>query len=120
MQTKKEIGEYYEQGARQYLEQKGLAFIAKNQRFKMGELDLIMKEGACIVFIEVKFRKNTFYGGAIGSISAKKKQRLLHAAYLWLRKNKLSSTHTQYRFDAVIIEGKIENIHWFKNILVEG
>ncbi len=120
MRTKKEIGDHYEHSARQYLEKKGLVFIAKNQRFKTGELDLIMKDGACFVFIEVKFRQNTFYGGAIGSISSKKKQRLLQAAYLWLKKHHHSGTHTQFRFDAVIIEGKIDNTLWVKNILVEG
>ncbi len=120
MRTKKEIGDHYEQSARQYLEQQGLVFIAKNQRFKRGELDLIMKEGACFVFVEVKYRQNTFYGGAIYSISNKKKQRLLQAAYLWLKNNHYSSSHTQFRFDAVIIEGKIDNTLWVKNILVEG
>lgn len=118
--NKRTIGEHYEQFARQFLEQQGLKFIAQNQHYKTGELDLIMRQNACIVFVEVKFRKNTSFGGAAYSISKQKKRCLLQTAYLWLQRHNYSTTQTQYRFDAIIIEGKISNTHWFQNILVEG
>ncbi len=118
--TKKSIGDYFEKRARQYLESQGLKFIAQNVRYRGGELDLIMRYQECFVFIEVKYRKSNNFGGAISSISSHKKRRLLQTAYNWLRDNKLSATHSQYRFDAVIFNGDAINIHWIQNIITEG
>ncbi len=118
--TKKAIGDYYEKHARQYLEAKGFKFIDQNVRYQGGELDLIMKNKECFVFIEVKYRKSNRFGGAISSISSQKKRRLLQTAYNWLRDHKLSATHSQYRFDAVIFNGDASNIHWIQNIITEG
>lgn len=118
--NKKQTGDHYEEQAKRYLVRHGLIPLDKNARFKAGELDLVMREGNCIVFIEVKFRKQTHFGGAAAAISATKRQRLLKAAYLWLGQNGLSATHTEFRFDAVTFEGDVNSVNWVKNIEIEG
>lgn len=78
-----------------------------------------MQDGTCLVFVEVKFRKNTRYGGAAASITMHKKRSLLKTAYLWLQQQRRSATHTEFRFDAVIFEGDENAINWIKNFLSE-
>lgn len=114
--NKKETGFLYEQHACRFLKRQGLSVLDKNARVKYGEIDIIMQDGSCIVFVEVKFRKNLRFGGAISSISSKKQHCLLKAAYLWLSKNNLSAIHTQFRFDAVIFNGDEDAVNWLKNI----
>ncbi|NGN98200.1 YraN family protein [Grimontia sp. S25] len=118
--SKKQTGDHYEIQACRFLERQGLKTIEKNARFKGGELDLIMREQSCLVFVEVKYRNQTTYGGAAASISPRKQQRMLKAAYLWLAKNGLSATHTEFRFDAVTFEGNVNSVNWMKNIVFEG
>jgi len=71
--------------ARRYLEQAGLEWLASNVHFQQGELDLIMRDGHCWVFVEVRYRRDARYGGALASITRNKQQKLLRAAALWLR-----------------------------------
>ena len=52
--SKRTQGSLYEQKARAYLEAQGLHFIAANQSFKCGELDLIMQQGETLVFLRSK------------------------------------------------------------------
>lgn len=117
--NKKQTGDLYEQHARRFLEGQGLSLLDKNVRMKYGEIDLIMQDGSCLVFVEVKFRKNTRFGGAVASISLQKKRVLLKTAYLWLQKQKRCATHTEFRFDAVIFEGDETAVNWLKNFISE-
>ena len=55
--TTKQTGDAWEAQARRWLEGKGLRFIAANVHGRGGEIDLIMKDGQVIVFIEVRFRQ---------------------------------------------------------------
>lgn len=70
--AKYQQGRYFEQQARRFLESKGLKFIAANQYFKCGELDLIMQENTTLVFIEVRQRSTNSFGSAIDSVDQKK------------------------------------------------
>ncbi len=93
-------GGYYEQLAREYLEQQGLSCIKQNFRCKLGEIDLIMQDKHYLIFVEVRYRKSEQYGGAVASISYDKQQKLVRAASFYL-------SHTQQhnrlacRFDVV-------------------
>ena len=61
-------GQFAEQKACQFLQQKGLTLIEKNYRCRNGEIDLIMLDKDQLVFVEVRFRKNEDYGTAIDSV----------------------------------------------------
>ena len=58
---KRQQGASFEHQARLFLESKGLKFIAANQNFKCGELDLIMSDKGTIVFVEVRQRSNNAF-----------------------------------------------------------
>lgn len=110
-------GAEFEQKARDFLEKQGLKFIAANQSFKGGELDLIMQQHKTLVFVEVRQRKNNHFGSALESINYHKQQKWLHAANLWLQREYQQSLETaDCRFDVVVFEGDDKPI-WIENFL---
>jgi len=111
-----------EQLARDYLQQQGLKFVAKNFRTQRGEIDLIMRDNAHLVFVEVRFRQSIVFGSAEESITQQKCRRLTAAALAYMQSQKLTNKLCA-RFDAVAISpppGKSAtgfSINWIKNIL---
>ncbi|MBA3696922.1 MAG: YraN family protein [Methylotenera sp.] len=107
-----EQGHLAEQIAATFLHQHGLILIEKNYRCKHGEIDLIMREGETLVFVEVRLRTNQDFGGAASSITHSKQQKLSRAAALYLQ------THgdCNCRFDAILMQTTDLNaVEWIKN-----
>lgn len=106
-------GALAEQWAAQYLQRQGLKPVAQNYRSRFGEIDLIMRDGATLVFVEVRLRRNGDFGGAAASIDAHKQQRLIRTAQQYL------STLVQLplcRFDAVLMDdAQGRNVQWLRN-----
>ena len=115
--TTKQVGDAAEQRARRWLEGKGLRFIAANVRGRGGEIDLIMKEGQVIVFVEVRFRQSSRFGGAAASVTLAKQHKLLQTAHLWLARHNGSFDTVDCRFDVVAFTGNA--IDWLKNAFGE-
>ena len=120
--SSKAIGDWAEQLACDWLIARGLELIAQKFRTRYGEVDLIMQDGNCLVFVEVRYRKNSSYGSAEDSITAKKCQRLIATAEKYLLTKGLNN-NTAIRFDAVAISPTKESdlnctINWIKNILL--
>ncbi|OOR95714.1 YraN family protein [Haemophilus parahaemolyticus] len=115
--NKRSQGSIYEQKARVYLETQGLKFIAANETFKCGELDLVMADGDTIVFVEVRQRKSSRFGSAVESIDYRKQQKWLNAANMWLFTKRNQSLDTaKCRFDVVAFEGDNPPL-WLPNFL---
>lgn len=104
-----------EQKACDYLQRQGLGLIEKNYRVKCGEIDLIMRNSTTLIFVEVRYRKNNFFGGALESITWRKQQRLIHAAQLYSMKSPLAKKLLS-RFDVVTLTG---NLHHPEIIWIE-
>lgn len=109
-------GAEFEQKAKAFLETQGLRLIAQNQTFKVGELDLVMKHGSTIVFVEVRQRKSANFGSAVESINYHKQQKWQKAANLWLARRNQSLDTADCRFDVVAFEGNHPPL-WIKNFL---
>ena len=110
--NKRKIGTEYESLACERLENEGMKIIARNYRVRIGEIDIIAKDGDELVFIEVKYRKNRSYGGAEYAISQAKQKVIRRVAEWYMKQNGIS--HNSFcRFDAVIIDG--EDIEHIKN-----
>ena len=117
LSNKRSQGSIYEQKARVYLETQGLKFIAANETFKCGELDLVMADGDTIVFVEVRQRKSSRFGSAVESIDYRKQQKWLNAANIWLFTKRNQSLDTaKCRFDVVAFEGDNPPL-WLPNFL---
>lgn len=109
--TTKAVGDKGEAIALRFLIQQGLVLVARN--FKTpgrggGEVDLIMRSpDGTLVFIEVRMRKTLSHGGAAGSISALKQQRIIFAAQHYI--SRLVRT-PPCRFDVVALQGQGEDV----------
>jgi len=116
-QKSSDIGKVTEDIAYQYLKDNGLSFIAKNFSYRLGEIDLIMKHKDCVVFIEVRYRKNSNYGYPEETISEKKQRKIKSTALLFIAKNS-TYKNVQVRFDVVaLMPNKTNNlsINWIQN-----
>lgn len=109
------IGQMAENQAISYLERQGLRLIARNFRCKMGEIDLIMQDKDCIVFTEVRYRKNDMFGGGAASVTVYKQRKIQLTAQLYLQTKGLNNTPC--RFDVVTLTSQPASpaIQWFKN-----
>ena len=111
--TRQQAGAHYELAARRFLERKGLRFIAANVHSRGGEIDLIMKHGSVIVFVEVRYRRSNHFGDAAASITRRKQQKLLHTASYWLARTSGSFDTVDCRFDVLAFTGN--EIEWLTN-----
>ncbi len=89
-----------EQAAHQYLLEKGFAIVARNWRYKHLEVDLIMKDGPILVFVEVKTLKGADYGLPFEAVDWKKQQKLDRAANIFIRQRRYEG---EIRFDIISI-----------------
>lgn len=110
-------GQQAEQWAERHLLAQGLQTLARNWRCKRGELDLVMLDGDTVVFVEVRYRLHARWGGAMGSVDAGKRQKLVLAARYFLLKE-ARWADAPCRFDVVAIEGSdasAAGLNWLKN-----
>jgi putative endonuclease len=107
-----------ERFAEEFLRRHNLALLQRNYRCRFGEIDLIMRDAATIVFVEVRMRKSLVFGGAAASITPIKQQKLVRTARHFLSSLK---TEPRCRFDAVLLSGDDgRKIDWIKDIICEG
>jgi putative endonuclease len=79
------------------------AVLTRNYRCRSGEVDLVCRERNVIVFVEVRLRRNTNYGGAAASITADQAGRIVFAAEHYLT-NELRR-EADCRFDCILLDG---------------
>ncbi len=78
--TRQSAGQAAEGWALTHLEEHGMRLLARNWRCRLGELDLVMLDGDTVVFVEVRYRRHSAWGGAEGSVDARKRARVSAAA----------------------------------------
>ena len=99
-----------------FLESQGLKVLERNYRCRFGEIDLIASSGSTLVFVEVRARRSSAFGGAAGSITAAKLRRLVAAARHYLARRRADSA---CRFDVVLLQGEEREIEWVANAFGE-
>lgn len=104
------IGAEAERHAADYLSRRGLKLMECNFRCRGGEIDLIMRDGPVLVFVEVRARAVSRFGGAAESITAAKQARVVLAARHYLARH---GADVPCRFDALLIDG--EHVDWIKS-----
>ncbi len=102
-----QFGEESESLAAEYLTMQGYKIINLNYRTKIGEIDIIAKDGDTIAFIEVKARKSGYYGNAKWGVTPTKQKKISMVALQYLKSKK--QTNVKARFDVVAI-----NTRWNK------
>jgi len=99
-------GEDAELACCHYLRSQGLKLISKNFSCRFGEIDIIMLDRKVLVFVEVRFRKNNNFGGALESITPAKQNKLRKTAELYLQQN---TRYENARFDVVSMSKNTQN-----------
>ena len=97
---RRQAGASAEDAALAHLQGEGLVLLARNARYPFGEIDLVMRQGDTLVFVEVRFRRPSRFGDGALSIDSSKRRKIARASQAWL------SSHKQYanadcRFDVV-------------------
>lgn len=108
------IGFSAETQARAYLISQGLRWIKSNYRCRLGEIDLIMRDNDYLVFVEVRSRTSSSFGGALASVNYSKQQKIIKTASYYLMKHPAYQNHP-VRFDVVGFEGTPACPSWIKN-----
>ena len=109
------FGREAEDTAFEYLRKQGLSKIERNYRCRFGEIDLIMRDDETVVFVEVRMRSSSRFGGALESIDARKKQKLLTTARHYMAAR---GGIPDCRFDAVLLNGDSQ-IEWIRDAFGE-
>lgn len=107
-------GQQIEAQAEAFLRQQGLKPITRNYTIKAGEIDLIMREGEVLVFVEVRYRASSLHGSGAESITHSKQQKLLKTAAHYLQKH-YASHEPDCRFDVISASGEPVQFHWIRN-----
>ena len=97
METKA-LGDFGEERASLFLRRKGYRIVERNYRCRQGEIDIIAEGRGCLVFAEVKLRRDERFAEAREFVTAAKQRRILAAAQLWLAQHE---SERQPRFDVI-------------------
>ena len=103
MKNTTSIGIEAESKACEYLQNKGYKIIERNYRNRFCEIDIVCFNTEYICLVEVKYRKNSNYGGGAGAINRDKQNRLRRAFEYWLMKNE-NYSNLQPRIDVVLVD----------------
>ncbi len=109
-------GELGERAAKKHLQKLGLKFLAANFRSERGEIDLVFREGDCLVFIEVKTRSSEEWSRPADAVDARKKKLLSQTALDYLRL--LKNPEVKFRFDIVevlLADGTVRELRHLPN-----
>lgn len=103
--------------AARFLSRQGLKIASRNYRVRGGEIDLICEDGATLVFVEVRLRGNSRFGGAAASITRHKQRRIILAARHWLSRH----GDRNCRFDCIVMDAPEESrIEWIRDAFYGG
>lgn len=106
-------GQAAEDAALSFLKAQGLRLVKRNFRCRAGEIDLIMRDGAGLVFVEVRYRRQSRFGSALESVTTAKRTKLAAAAKWYLQG---ADAGSPCRFDVVGISGeKADRIDWIRD-----
>jgi putative endonuclease len=84
MRAKDVLGREGEDIAAAYLERIGMEVLDRNYRCRIGEIDIVARDGSCLVVCEVKTRRSTAYGSPVEAVGPRELTRMRHLALHWL------------------------------------
>lgn len=105
------LGQTAEARAEAWLKKQGLTPVTHNWRCRFGEIDLIMRDGETLVFVEVRLRNHRDFGDGLASVTPAKQKKLLAAARAYLATLK---TLPACRFDVVAMRDDSQP-DWLRN-----
>jgi len=112
--TTRSKGSAVELEAEKFLQKKGLRKVTRNYLIKGGEIDLIMRDGEVLVFIEVRYRQSENHGSGAETVTYQKQRRLRRAAMHYLQKH-YGNHEPDCRFDVISASGNPVVFEWISD-----
>lgn len=113
-----ELGQLAEAHVERWLKRQGLIPVTRNYRCRRGEIDLVMRDGDTLVFVEVRLRTHRGFGGAAASVDRAKRRRLSAAAGHFLA-SRPTLSNAPCRFDVIAVTAAPDhrdfNCNWIRN-----
>ena len=109
-------GELGERAAKRHLQKLGLKFLTANFRSERGEIDLVFRDEACLVFVEVKSRSSEDWTRPAAAVDKRKRRHLSQTALDYLRR--LRNPQVKIRFDIVevlLTDGEVRQVRHLPN-----
>lgn len=107
-------GQSGERRAERFLRSQGLAVVARNWHCRLGEIDLVMREGNNLVFVEVRLRAPRGFASSVESVDIFKQRKLGQAAALFLAQH-AEWADAECRFDVIGIDGESAELRWIQD-----
>lgn len=112
-------GAWAEDLALRFLLDRGLALVTRNYRSRRGEIDLVMREGEVLVFVEVRYRRNRSFGAGTETVDWRKRSRLTASAAHFLHTHP-GASRLPCRFDVVSVDGANPAVQWVRAAFEPG
>jgi len=114
--NKQQTGQAAESKACDHLQQHGLQLIERNYHCRQGEIDLIMSDGSCTVFVEVRYRRNSGFGSAAESVDQRKQRKIINTASHYLQQHsKLAQQPARFDVVSMSPQGNDTHIDWIQD-----
>lgn len=121
MLNTQQLGNWAEQSALHYLQQRGFEYITHHYQCRFGEIDLIVKQNNLLAFVEVKARSTSQYGSAQEMLTPAKQRKIIKTALHFLEQHS-EYEFFEYRFDFIAIQFlqyqehlEIQQLDWIEN-----
>jgi len=103
----RDVGARWEDAALAHLSRTGLLLLTRNFVCRLGELDLVMRDRDCVVFVEVRYRGSETRGGGVASVGVAKRAKLIRAAQVYLLAHP-QLAELPCRFDVIGCSGSLQ------------
>jgi putative endonuclease len=110
------LGRWGEEQAIRHLEAQGCQVVAANWRCAAGEVDVVIRDGDCLAFVEVRTRRGQAYGSPEESITARKLERMAAVAEAYVYEH---GWEGHWRLDVVAVRvraGQAPSVEWYRNV----
>jgi len=111
------LGAAAEDAAERFLVAQGLQILERNFRRRLGEIDLIARQGEVLVMVEVRTRSSAAFGGAAASVSVAKQRRIVRTAQQLLQRQRALAA-LRARFDVIVVHqpaAAAPHIEWIRH-----
>lgn len=98
-----------------YLKNEGYLIIERNYRCRLGEIDIIAKEGSVLVFVEVKSRRSRNFGAPQEAVGTKKQKKLSMIALFYLQENNMPDVNARFDIIAVYIDSGMPHVELIRD-----
>jgi len=115
--ARQRTGRLAEDLAAQFLRARGCEILVRNYRRRLGELDLVAREGGVLVIGEVRTRAHSRFGSAAGSVDWRKRRRIVRAA-MQLLQQRADLARLPVRFDVIVVhdlDAREPRIEWIRH-----